>query len=462
MSWVSRSCRGFPRPDRRSERVSLASRATLEPSQTLFKWKTNGSVQKPGDTLCSAADLPLAVPRSDDGEVSIRPGRQAVPGTEHTGTGAAVTCAAAETCGQAGAELFLSVAAVARQLGVAPATLRTWDRRYGLGPAAHVPGAHRRYGAGDIARLEAMQYALLRGASPADAARYALSAVPRSSSPAPPSVAPEPATRQAESTELPPLATELPTASRGSPTASEESPAPAEEPFTPLRPVRVAGHPLRLSGSGALAHGLARAAVALDAVAVRDLLDESLAADGVIGAWDRIVRPVLSAIAIGWEHTGAGVEIEHLLTDGVLGALRHAQCGVPLPGRQRPVLLACVPEELHSLPLYALAAALAHRGVRCRVLGAALPADALTAAVRRTAPAVVFLWAQAACYAAPELLGGLPQIRPRVRVFVGGPGWAEVRLPVAAELLDTLAVATDRIAAAVSNRLQRTAGYYSK
>ena len=41
-------------------------------------------------------------------------------------------------------ELLLPVAAVARRLGVAPATLRTWDRRYGLGPSVHAPGAHRR------------------------------------------------------------------------------------------------------------------------------------------------------------------------------------------------------------------------------------------------------------------------------------------------------------------------------
>ncbi|MBD9732408.1 MerR family transcriptional regulator, partial [Streptomyces sp. SID8111] len=29
---------------------------------------------------------------------------------------------------------------VARRLGVAPTTVRTWDRRYGLGPDAHTGG----------------------------------------------------------------------------------------------------------------------------------------------------------------------------------------------------------------------------------------------------------------------------------------------------------------------------------
>ena len=41
---------------------------------------------------------------------------------------------------------MLTVAAVARRLGVAPSTLRTWDRRYDLGPSAHTAGSHRRYG----------------------------------------------------------------------------------------------------------------------------------------------------------------------------------------------------------------------------------------------------------------------------------------------------------------------------
>ena len=69
---------------------------------------------------------------------------------------------------------MLTVAAVARRLGVAPPTLRTWDRRYGLGPSAHTAGAHRRYSPADLARLTEMRRLTLEGVAPAEAARVAL------------------------------------------------------------------------------------------------------------------------------------------------------------------------------------------------------------------------------------------------------------------------------------------------
>jgi transposase-like protein len=68
----------------------------------------------------------------------------------------------------------LSVAAVARRLGVAPGTLRTWDRRYGIGPSRHDSGRHRRYTPADVARLQRMRQLLLQGVSAADAARAAM------------------------------------------------------------------------------------------------------------------------------------------------------------------------------------------------------------------------------------------------------------------------------------------------
>jgi DNA-binding transcriptional MerR regulator len=72
------------------------------------------------------------------------------------------------------AEGSLTVAAVARRLGVAPATLRTWDRRYGIGPSDHDSGTHRRYSASDVTRLSAMVRLIVAGVAPKDAATKAL------------------------------------------------------------------------------------------------------------------------------------------------------------------------------------------------------------------------------------------------------------------------------------------------
>src|SRR3954465_9979763 len=73
---------------------------------------------------------------------------------------------------------MLTVAAVARRLGVAPSTLRTWDRRYDLGPSAHPAGPPRPHSPEDLARLVVMRRLTLEGVPPADAARIALAASP--------------------------------------------------------------------------------------------------------------------------------------------------------------------------------------------------------------------------------------------------------------------------------------------
>uniref|UniRef100_UPI00278C55D1 MerR family transcriptional regulator n=1 Tax=Streptomyces venezuelae TaxID=54571 RepID=UPI00278C55D1 len=70
----------------------------------------------------------------------------------------------------------LTSGAVARRLGVAPTTLRSWDRRYGIGPAARESGRHRRWTPDDIAVLQEMCRLTASGVPPAEAARAALAA----------------------------------------------------------------------------------------------------------------------------------------------------------------------------------------------------------------------------------------------------------------------------------------------
>ncbi|WP_372502758.1 MerR family transcriptional regulator [Streptoalloteichus tenebrarius] len=323
----------------------------------------------------------------------------------------------------------LTVAAVARRLGVAPATLRTWDRRYGLGPSDHTSGRHRRYGPQDVARLELMQHALLRGASPAEAARYALTS-------------PLPALQAATAVGRPPV--------------EAVGPSPGAEPLLlaggegePDAGAGVGGRVLRLPGASRRARGLGRAALAMDAAAALHLVADAIAEDGVVGAWDGVIRPVLAAVGERWEHSGAGVAVEHMLNECVMTALARATASAPPPCNPRPVLLACVPEDQHVLPLRALAAALALRGVGSLMLGPALPVDALVAAVRRTAPAAVVLWAQLPHQADPRLLAAVPRTRQRVRVFAGGPGWEPLLAPAQVEVLEALGPAADRVEQAV-------------
>jgi len=298
-------------------------------------------------------------------------------------------------------EPHLSVAAVARMLGIAPATLRTWDRRYGIGPSAHAPGRHRRYSPQDIARLETMRHALVRGVGPAEAARYALAST------------------------------------NGGLAAVVDG----------VRP-RAGGTMLRLPGAGRYARGLGRAALALDFPAARTVLVEAVDTLGVVATWDDVARPVLTAVARRWATTGAGVEIEHLLSQSVAAVFSaHALAKGEAP-EGRPVLLAGMPHERHTLPLLVLAAALGDRSVPVQPMGTDLPRAALHAAVRRTAPAAVVLWSQTAATADVTLLETLPETRPRSRTFVAGPGWEDLGLPARVQPLTSLAQAVDALVTA--------------
>ena len=326
----------------------------------------------------------------------------------------------------------LSVAAAARRLGVAPATLRTWDRRYGVGPTDHTPGRHRRYSPDDLARLDVMHHALVRGATPAEAAAHALTV-------------PAPRRDAARATPDPPE--DAPGAGPG------DDPARERETFwtgdDPIR-ARSGGTALRLPGAGWRARGLGRAALALDTHTVRELLTESIAQTGLQATWDDVARPVLAAVAQRWVETGAGIEIEHLLSDCVTGVFSAVTATAPPPGRARPVLLAGMAGDQHRLPLVVLGATLAQRGVSSRSLGTDLPPEALVTAIRHTAPAALMLWSQLSSTADPQVLRSLPRTRPGYRCFVAGPGWAQAELPPQVVRLGSLQEATDTLSAAAS------------
>ncbi|MFF8427839.1 MerR family transcriptional regulator [Streptomyces sp. NPDC016566] len=297
----------------------------------------------------------------------------------------------------------LTTGAVARRLGVSPTTLRSWDRRYGLGPTERSQGRHRRWSPQDVAMVEEMCRLATAGAPPAEAARVARLRYGEgaSSRPAP-----------AGSSGSPPSAPPLPDdARRGG-----------------------AGGGLPLGDVRQECRGLARAAVRLDTPELESRLLHAVGEHGLTTAWEEVMVPTLRAVGRKWESSGDRyVEVEHLLSWQISTALRRAPLVLPRaaePVGSEPVVLACAPGEQHSLPLEALDAALDELGVPTRMLGATVPVEALLACVRRTGPAAVVLWAQTRSAAsAPlarhvaDLQWGPAGARRGPFVLPAGPGW---------------------------------------
>jgi MerR family transcriptional regulator, light-induced transcriptional regulator len=320
----------------------------------------------------------------------------------------------------------LSVAGAARGLGVAPATLRSWERRYGLAPSLHTKGGHRRYGPSDLARLQVMHRLVREGVPPAEAARVAIRTriEPEQAAAAGPYAA---------------LLTGAEAAGAGADPA-ELAAAIDEE----VRASAGGGHVLPMPRRTRTARGLARAALALDSHSCHRTVESSLAARGAVATWEELVRPVLVAIGERWAQTGRGVEVEHSFSVVVAGAMAAHAARLARPRNDRPVLLASVPDELHDLPLVALQASLADAHVRSHVIGARTPDDALAAAVQRLGPPVVFLWSQMRPATAPQL----PPMRPMPVVVVGGPGWVE-DLPAEVVRVEDMAAAVAAVRAAM-------------
>lgn len=324
------------------------------------------------------------------------PARAAHPA--QMGRQASTSAQAAPVADPSGAAL--PVAVVARRLGVAPATLRTWARRYDLGPTQHAPGSHRRYGPTDVARLEHMMRLLREGVPPADAARA------------------------------------VQTGAYDEAHRPDASAAPAG-----------GGRVLALPDADPATRGLGRAALALDAPTVTGIVREQLETRGLVATWDTVLRPVLVAVGDRWAATGDGVEVEHLLAACVSLALQEWGAAHGEPTSSRAVLLAGAPGEQHALPLHAVGAGLAARQVRTSLLGPDMPISAVTAAVRRTGPSVLFVWAQRrpTAQAAREL--SLPAQRPPTALVVGGPGWVDAELPAGARFVEDLQEALTEVCA---------------
>lgn len=264
-----------------------------------------------------------------------------------------------------------TVGSLSQMLGIAAPTLRTWERRYGVGPTFRTAGGHRRYTIVDADRVATMARFIESGLPAHDAADRVKRLSPHE------------------------LAALVGSGPEG----------------------------LRASAHEQAYFDILAGAREFDPAKVQEAAEDVIARFGVEEAWDEAIAPAMIELGLQWEDGRLGVAAEHLVTSSILTALRAAAHQYPTTGSSR-VVLACVEDEQHKLPLVALGAALARHGHPWTELGARLPMESLEAFVQRSEPSAVFLWAS---IASPQT-EGLERVRElgqQTHLVLGGPGWPD-------------------------------------
>ncbi|MDO9377209.1 MAG: MerR family transcriptional regulator [Nocardioidaceae bacterium] len=296
-------------------------------------------------------------------------------------TGDTQTLSGLDAAAAAGtADLLWGVGAVATRLNLPPATLRTWERRYGVGPSERTQGGHRRYSEEDILRAQVVAHLIARGVPAQAGARVALSL---------------------DGTGL------VAALADGGASSDGVAVDPDMQPEVAIQSIIAAAHQ---GGPDELGHLYARV----------------LGQWGIVPGWDSVLAPSLSRIGDLWFDGLMGIEGEHLATERLSAELRaFTRRKRPQTNQVDPIVIASADEEMHSLPLIALEAALASAGLTCYALGSRVPARALAHTMQRKQPRVVFLWSSIARPLDDETWSAFDGLDAPVSVLLGGPGWPE-------------------------------------
>ncbi|GAA3538010.1 transcriptional regulator [Aeromicrobium flavum] len=264
-----------------------------------------------------------------------------------------------------------TVGALSEMLGIAAPTLRTWERRYGVGPTFRTSGGHRRYTIIDADRVATLARFIEAGVPAQEAAERVKRLAPHE------------------------LAAIVGGGSEG----------------------------LRTSGHDQAVFTILAGAKEFDPAKVQRAAEQAIERYGIEEGWDSVIAPAMIEVGLQWEDGRLGVAAEHLVTASILSALRAAAHERPTHGPSR-VVLACVEDEQHKLPIVALGAALAKHGHPWTELGARLPMESLEVFVQSSQPDAVFLWSSYVT-PPPEDMDRLAAMAQHTRLVLGGTGWPE-------------------------------------
>lgn len=296
----------------------------------------------------------------------------------------------------AGSDLTWGVGAVSERLGVTASTLRTWERRYGVGPSFRTQGGHRRYTDRDIDRVELMRRLVGRGVSAQDAARVA---------------------RTLDGEEL-------------SLALSDEA---------SRKPVRVS--------SDDLVDALMAAVVTGNLERLSELSAGLMRRGRLADTWRDFLAPVLVRMSLESSAGTLTVESETAATAVIIRELRGLVASERLPDTgSTGVLFARNVAEPDAVPLLALEAALSQAGVVTRTVGPESGSRSVATLVTRLRPDVLVTWGHAPDASLRRAVDELEGETFMVQVLPGWPHQMGLRFGFDAPLVSTdVAGAVDRL-----------------
>lgn len=269
----------------------------------------------------------------------------------------------------------------AERTGISAATLRAWERRYGIVAPRRSDTGYRIYDEEDVRALSLMAQLVDDGWTPSLAADEVLRRL-RAASP-----------REG-------LATAGP-AGRG----VEDGARPASAP-----------------SAGRFGEAIIEAAATLDAAALSTTLDEMFALASYEAVIDRHLLPAMEALGDAWATGRVGVAGEHFVAHAVMRRLAARYEAASSAGTGSRVLLGLAPGSRHELGLFAFAVAARRHGLATDYLGADLPVEDWVSAVTSRDPAAVVLalTTPADAEAVGRVVTAVRDRRPGLLVAVGG------------------------------------------
>lgn len=241
------------------------------------------------------------------------------------------------------------IQAVAQRTGIPAATLRAWERRYGIPRPVRTDTAYRTYSERDVELVEELRRLCGTGLSPAEAANLLKETPP------------------------PPRGTE----SNTDVALWERPPHSAQPNVTNIHEAVVA-----------------RLVAAVRLMNISSIDSELLHARSLgssLQIFENVLRPALETVGQLWHDGEISIGHEHLATEMITATARDLLRLSQPPSSDRLALLACFADEVHTASLYGIGLRMAGWGCRVAVLGALTPPSALGPAVKRLSPAVVGL-----------------------------------------------------------------------